>query len=121
MITHQHMDHLGLLEILSRRSGAEVAALDLLGPYLESFSAAATADDDFAMGIMLRHGVPADLATALGSVGAAFRAFGSSGHVTRPLHDGDELAFARPHAAGAAPPRPQPVGHGVLGRGARGS
>jgi glyoxylase-like metal-dependent hydrolase (beta-lactamase superfamily II) len=91
VITHQHMDHLGLLEILSRRSGAEIAAWHQLGPYLESFSAAATADDEFAMGIMLRHGVPADLATALGSVGASFRAFGSSGHVTRPLRDGDML------------------------------
>ncbi|HEY3729070.1 MAG TPA: MBL fold metallo-hydrolase [Solirubrobacteraceae bacterium] len=93
VITHQHMDHLGLLEILSRRSGAEVAAFHPLGPYLENFSAAATADDEFAMALMLRHGVPGDLATALGSVGASFRAFGSSGRVTRPLHDGDQLEF----------------------------
>jgi glyoxylase-like metal-dependent hydrolase (beta-lactamase superfamily II) len=47
------------------------------------------------MAIMLRHGVPGELATALGSVGASFRAFGSSGHVTRPLREGDELSFAR--------------------------
>jgi glyoxylase-like metal-dependent hydrolase (beta-lactamase superfamily II) len=93
VITHQHMDHLGLLQILSRRSGAEVAAWHLLGPYLESFSAAAAADDEFAMAIMLRHGVPADLATALGSVGASFRAFGSSARVTVALRDGDELRF----------------------------
>src|SRR3989440_3076914 len=93
VITHQHMDHLGLLEILSRRSGAEVAAFHLLGPYLENFSASATADDAFAMEIMLRHGVPADVATALGSVGASFRAFGSSGRIDRPLHDGNELEF----------------------------
>ena len=95
VITHQHMDHLGLLEILARRSGAEVAALHLLGPYLESFSASAAADDAFAMEIMRRHGVPSDLATALGSVGASFRAFGSSGHVTRPLRDGDDLVLAQ--------------------------
>jgi glyoxylase-like metal-dependent hydrolase (beta-lactamase superfamily II) len=93
VITHQHMDHLGLLEILSRRSGAEVAAFHLLGPYLENFSAAVKADDEFAMAIMRRHGVPADLATALGSVGASYRAFGSSGRVTRALRDGDELEF----------------------------
>jgi glyoxylase-like metal-dependent hydrolase (beta-lactamase superfamily II) len=93
VITHQHMDHLGLLEILARRSGAEVAALDLLGPYLEDFSASATADDAYSMGVMRRHGVPPELATALGSVGAAFRAFGSSGRVTAPLRDGDELTL----------------------------
>jgi glyoxylase-like metal-dependent hydrolase (beta-lactamase superfamily II) len=91
IITHQHMDHLGLLEILARRSGAEVAALDVLAPYLENFAASATADDAFAQAIMRRHGVPDDLATVLGSVGAAFRAFGSSGRVTRPLRDGDAL------------------------------
>src|SRR5204863_1064712 len=30
VVTHQHIDHLGLLNVLARRSGAEVAALDLL-------------------------------------------------------------------------------------------
>jgi len=93
VITHQHMDHLGLLEILARRSGAEVAALASLGPYLQDFSASATADDDFSMGVMRRHGVPGELATALGAVGAAFRAFGSSGRVSVPLHDGETLTL----------------------------
>jgi glyoxylase-like metal-dependent hydrolase (beta-lactamase superfamily II) len=91
VLTHQHMDHLGLLEILARRSGAQVAALDVLGPYLESFSRSAAADDEFAQAIMRRHGVPDDLATVLGSLAAAFRAFGSSGRVTVPLRDGEEL------------------------------
>jgi glyoxylase-like metal-dependent hydrolase (beta-lactamase superfamily II) len=93
VITHQHMDHLGLLEIIARRSGADVAALDVLGPYLEDFSASATADDEFSMAVMRRHGVPSDLATALSSVGAAFRAFGSSGHVSVPLREGSELTL----------------------------
>jgi glyoxylase-like metal-dependent hydrolase (beta-lactamase superfamily II) len=93
VITHQHMDHLGLLEIVARRSGAEIAALHLLSPYLEHFNEHAAADDEFAQSIMRRHGVPEDLITVLGSVGAAFRAFGSSGHVARELFDGDALTF----------------------------
>ena len=93
VLTHQHMDHLGLLEILARRSGAEVAALDVLAPYLANFSRSAAADDEFAQGVMRRNGVPDDLATVVGAMAAAFRAFGSSGRVTRPLRDGDELAF----------------------------
>jgi glyoxylase-like metal-dependent hydrolase (beta-lactamase superfamily II) len=93
LLTHQHMDHIGLLEILARRSGAEVAALDLLAPYLANFSMSAAADDEFAQGVMRRHGVPGDLATVLGSLAAAFRAFGSSGQVTRELRDGDALRF----------------------------
>jgi glyoxylase-like metal-dependent hydrolase (beta-lactamase superfamily II) len=91
VITHQHMDHLGLLEVVSRRSGAEVAALHLLGPYLADFSASASADDDFAQAVMRRHGIPQEMVTVLGSVGAAFRAFGSRGRVTRELRDGDRL------------------------------
>ncbi len=93
VITHQHMDHLGLLEILARRSGAEVAAFAPLAPYLANFSASVAADDEFSQGVMRRHGVPADLATALGAMSAAFRAFGSSGQVTRPLRDGETLAL----------------------------
>jgi glyoxylase-like metal-dependent hydrolase (beta-lactamase superfamily II) len=93
VVTHQHMDHLGLLEILSRRSGAEVATIDLLAPYLENFAASATADDEFSRSIMRRHGVPEDLATVIALVGAAFRAFGSSGHVTQLLRDGDTLTL----------------------------
>jgi glyoxylase-like metal-dependent hydrolase (beta-lactamase superfamily II) len=91
LVTHQHMDHLGLLEILARRSGAEVAAFHLLAPYLADFSRSAAADDEFAQAIMRRHGVPQDLAIVLGSLAAAFRAFGSSGRVTRELRDGQEL------------------------------
>jgi glyoxylase-like metal-dependent hydrolase (beta-lactamase superfamily II) len=91
VITHQHLDHVGLLDVLARRSGAEVAALELLTVYLERFADNAQADDEFAEGLMRKHGVPADLATALRAVGAAFRAFGSSGHVTRELRDGDIL------------------------------
>jgi glyoxylase-like metal-dependent hydrolase (beta-lactamase superfamily II) len=93
VITHQHMDHIGLLEILARRSGADVAAFYLLAPYLEDFARNATADDEFAQTVMRRHGVPGELATVLGAVGSAFRAFGSSGHVTRGLRDGDQLRF----------------------------
>jgi len=93
VITHQHMDHLGLTEVLVRRSGAEVAALDLLVGYLERFGAGVSADDAFAMEVMRRNGVPDDLATALSTVGAAFRAFGSSAQITRPLADGDALAL----------------------------
>jgi glyoxylase-like metal-dependent hydrolase (beta-lactamase superfamily II) len=102
------MDHLGLLEVVSRRSGAEVAALHLLAPYLADFSASVTADDEFSHAVMRRHGIPADMATVLGAVGVAFRAFGSRGTVTRELRDGDQLAlrdrsFSVMHRPGHSP------------------
>ena len=94
VLTHQHMDHLGLVGILARRSGARVAAWHELGGYLRHFSAAAAGDDAFAMTLMRRHGVPDNLATALSVGAAAYRAFGSSGEVDLPLHDGSRLQFA---------------------------
>jgi glyoxylase-like metal-dependent hydrolase (beta-lactamase superfamily II) len=42
---------------------------------------------------MRRHGIPEDLVFALRSVSRAFRAWGSSAQVTRPLRDGERLSF----------------------------
>lgn len=94
VLTHQHMDHTGLIGVLARRSGAEVAALDRLAPYLADFRANMSADDEFSQALMRRHGIPEDMVTVLGSVGAAFRAFGSAGRVTRELKDGDTLSLS---------------------------
>ncbi len=94
VITHQHMDHFGLASILARRSGAEVAALDSLAPMLAHYTRESELDDLFAHRMMLRHGIPAEVATALRSVSASFRAWGHAVQVTRPLADGSELQFA---------------------------
>jgi glyoxylase-like metal-dependent hydrolase (beta-lactamase superfamily II) len=91
IVTHQHIDHFGLASILARRSGAEVAALDRLAPYLAHFGEQAEGDDLFAQHIMLRHGIPAEIVTALCAVSASFRAWGSAVEITRPLADGAEL------------------------------
>jgi glyoxylase-like metal-dependent hydrolase (beta-lactamase superfamily II) len=88
IVTHQHMDHFGLAGILARRSGAEVAALDLLAPYLASYGDEAKSDDGFAEAIMLRHGIPPEIVTALRAVSSGFRAWGSAVEVTRPLAHG---------------------------------
>jgi glyoxylase-like metal-dependent hydrolase (beta-lactamase superfamily II) len=94
VITHQHIDHIGLVQILADRSGAEVCALDRLAPWLADYRGRMDGDDAFAEAIMLRHGIPADVAIALRAVTGQFRAWGASATVTRPLADGDELPFA---------------------------
>ena len=76
MLTHQHIDHIGLVGILARRSGAEVVALDLLAPVLEDFAAHAERDDELAEALMLRHGIPRDVVAALRAVSRAFRGWG---------------------------------------------
>jgi glyoxylase-like metal-dependent hydrolase (beta-lactamase superfamily II) len=91
LITHQHIDHIGLVEIAASHSGAEVAAIDHLVPFVENYSESAAKDDAFAMQMMLRHGIPADVAQALASVSLAFRAWGSRASIGRVLHEGDTV------------------------------
>jgi glyoxylase-like metal-dependent hydrolase (beta-lactamase superfamily II) len=93
VITHQHMDHFGLASILARRSGAEVAALAALAPFLAGYGKETDLEDRFAQQLMLRHGIPPEIVTALRAVSAGFRAWGSRVEVTRPLQDGGELAL----------------------------
>jgi glyoxylase-like metal-dependent hydrolase (beta-lactamase superfamily II) len=91
VITHQHIDHLGLVEIIARHSGAEVAALDLAVTRLANFSEDAERDDEFSAQLMLRNGVPENVVIALQGVSRAFRAWGSHANVTRRLADGETL------------------------------
>jgi glyoxylase-like metal-dependent hydrolase (beta-lactamase superfamily II) len=93
LLTHQHIDHVGLVSLVASRSGAEVATIDAAVPFVENFSAEAQADDGFAREIMLRHGIPPDVVAALQSVSQAFRAWGARANVTRKLLDGEALAL----------------------------
>jgi glyoxylase-like metal-dependent hydrolase (beta-lactamase superfamily II) len=94
VITHQHLDHMGLVGILARRSQAEVVTLDLLAPVIEEFGAYAERDDALAEALMLRHGIPRDVVSALRTMSRAFRAWGGSAPVDRRLADGEALKFA---------------------------
>jgi glyoxylase-like metal-dependent hydrolase (beta-lactamase superfamily II) len=91
ILTHQHIDHLGLVSIVASHSGAEVAAIDAAVPFVENYSSEASADDDFARDLMLRHGITEDVAAALQSVSRAFRAWGARADVTRVLRDGERI------------------------------
>jgi glyoxylase-like metal-dependent hydrolase (beta-lactamase superfamily II) len=93
VVSHQHMDHFGLAAILARRSGAEVAALDGLAPFLADYGRETDLEDAFAEKIMLRHGIPPEVVTALRAVSAGFRAWGSAVEVTKPLAAGSDLVL----------------------------
>jgi glyoxylase-like metal-dependent hydrolase (beta-lactamase superfamily II) len=67
VITHQHLDHTGLVEVLAGRSGAEVAAIELMVDFMRNYGDDAERDDQFAAGLMIRYGI------------------------TRPLRDGERL------------------------------
>jgi glyoxylase-like metal-dependent hydrolase (beta-lactamase superfamily II) len=94
VVTHQHIDHLGLVEILVEHSGAEVAALGAAAERLAAFEEDAELEDKFAVEVMLRNGIPEDVTVALRSVSRSFRGWGSHVAVTRRLEDGGALALA---------------------------
>lgn len=91
IVSHQHIDHIGLVSIVARRSGAEVAAIDRLVPFMQNYGESAAADDEFAAELMIRNGISDDVVQALRSVTQAFRAWGARADVTRPLRDGETI------------------------------
>ena len=93
VITHQHIDHLGLVEILVEHSGAEVAAIGAASDRLAAFDEDAELEDQFAVEVMLRNGIPEDVTVALQGVSRSFRDWGSHVIVTKPLADGEELVL----------------------------
>lgn len=94
VVTHQHIDHIGLVQILAERSGAEVCALDRLAPWLADYRRQMEENDHFSAEIMLRNGIPQDVVHALRAVSASFRAWGAAAKVTNPLAEGSLLEFA---------------------------
>jgi glyoxylase-like metal-dependent hydrolase (beta-lactamase superfamily II) len=93
VLTHQHIDHLGLVEIIGEHSGAEVAAIDVAVRRLANFGEDAEREDEFAVELMRRHGIPENVVYALQSVSRSFRGWGAKANVTRPLQDGEQLEF----------------------------
>jgi glyoxylase-like metal-dependent hydrolase (beta-lactamase superfamily II) len=94
VLTHQHIDHVGLAGILATRSGAEVCCLDELVPWLASYNDRMESDDAFSADLMHRHGLPEDVVLALRAVSASFRAWGAPVEATTGLAPGTTLSFA---------------------------
>jgi glyoxylase-like metal-dependent hydrolase (beta-lactamase superfamily II) len=93
VVTHQHIDHIGLAGTLARRSGAEVWCLDLLAGVLEEWERHAVQDDDDAQTLMLRHGVERHVADALRAVADNVRPWGAPAPVHRTLAAGETVTL----------------------------
>jgi glyoxylase-like metal-dependent hydrolase (beta-lactamase superfamily II) len=91
IVTHQHLDHLGLTGLVAERSGAEVAFLGVAAHTLSEFQREAIANDEYQARLMLAHGLDEHVTDALRSVGGILRAFGAPASVSRPLQDGGRL------------------------------
>jgi glyoxylase-like metal-dependent hydrolase (beta-lactamase superfamily II) len=91
--THQHIDHIGLIGTVAERSGAEVAAIDISVDRLASYTFGSERDDQMAVDLMIRNGVPAEIANALKEVTKSFQEWGSPVTVTKPVTDGGTLVM----------------------------
>lgn len=94
VVTHQHIDHLGLVEVVQHASGAEVVCLDKCRPWLENFNEESSATDRWAGGMLVQHGIGEEVAVALRSVAKAFRGWGCECKVDRTLSEGEFLEFS---------------------------
>lgn len=91
VITHQHVDHLGLTGLVAEQADAEVACLGAAVSFVENYEPASADNDEYAHTLMLRHGVEHDVADALRVVASVVRHFGAPARVDRALADGDRL------------------------------
>jgi len=59
--THHHLDHVGMMATIGRRSGARVAVLDSLADYAAEYEWHTAAERCFSRALMAAHGVPAQV------------------------------------------------------------
>jgi glyoxylase-like metal-dependent hydrolase (beta-lactamase superfamily II) len=64
LATHHHLDHVGLVATIRRRSGATVATLDELADYGADYAARSAAERSFSRELMAAHGVPPQVIVA---------------------------------------------------------
>jgi glyoxylase-like metal-dependent hydrolase (beta-lactamase superfamily II) len=91
LLTHQHVDHVGLAAQIRSRSAARVAAIANLGSYLDDFPATWEADDEFAEQVMHHYGTPADRIRAIRELSASFSRYAERVAVDVRLADGEEI------------------------------
>ena len=91
VLTHQHVDHIGLAAIIANRGNAEVLMPQVLESYLADWAASAELDDEMAAAAMTRHGLPRSIGEAVKQVARAYRAFGDSVEASATFGDGDQV------------------------------
>jgi glyoxylase-like metal-dependent hydrolase (beta-lactamase superfamily II) len=91
--THQHIDHIGQISTVVNRSGAGVAAIDLVVPRLAEFNWGSEQEDQMAVDLMIRYGVPTDIANMLKEVTSSFRDLGAPVTVNHPFRAGESITM----------------------------
>src|SRR3954469_2069098 len=100
LVTHHHIDHVGLAATIRRRSGAVVAALDRVADYVERYAVELEQDRRFSRALMVHHGVPDHVVADNEDFWAYLRSRSEDTPVDVRLADGAKIR------AGGGAPRP---------------
>jgi glyoxylase-like metal-dependent hydrolase (beta-lactamase superfamily II) len=75
LLTHQHVDHIGLAAEIQRRGGAQIAALDRLADHLAAYPASSEAEDRFAVEVMHHYSVDEERVQAIYEISKSFHRY----------------------------------------------
>jgi glyoxylase-like metal-dependent hydrolase (beta-lactamase superfamily II) len=84
-----------LTSTLAEQSGAAVGSSTGTADVMATYAEHVAADDEFAAGLMRRHGVAEEIVRSLETAVAPLRAFGASAIVSWRMRDGDEIPLRR--------------------------
>ncbi|HVW47218.1 MAG TPA: MBL fold metallo-hydrolase [Solirubrobacterales bacterium] len=93
LLTHQHVDHMGGAHVVARRAGAEVACLDRLAPFAESFEEACAAEDAVVFATLRENGAAAELVEAATEAARRRRSLGRAVAIDRSLAAGEQVVL----------------------------
>jgi glyoxylase-like metal-dependent hydrolase (beta-lactamase superfamily II) len=91
LLTHHHVDHVGLAATIARRSGATVAGIAPLADYVERYDREVEEDRRFSHALMHHHGVPEDAVAGDGPFWDFLRESAEPFPVTSRLEDSDRV------------------------------
>lgn len=94
VVTHQHVEHLGLASVIRERAAAEICAIEGLVDYMADVPTGIKVEDEYEDALMARHGVPPELIVASRLVEDAKLGWDCSVEVDRVLEPGARLEFS---------------------------
>jgi glyoxylase-like metal-dependent hydrolase (beta-lactamase superfamily II) len=91
LLTHHHVDHVGLAATIARRSGARVAGLGVLADYVVGYDLEVEEDRRFSQVLMRHHGVPEEAIAGGEALWDFLRESAEPFVVDTPLADGERV------------------------------